>query len=371
MTSLRPVLVLLVAAVALSGGVGAIDAGVLDADVTGPAAATTADGVQYVWAEESPALQVQVAAPAFEEGEDYRHFDVHVTETRIEHVGPAHEALATESVVLRPLGDEQLTLELDREALSERGPATVFVGVYADTGALIDGRTVEVAVIRTTGDADDDGLRNGREIAGETDFLDPDTDDDDIQDGLEVTEFGTDPTRPDSDGEVADPIEVRHGTDPWAIDSDGDGLSDAREIEDLPTDPTRADTDGDGVPDGRELELGTDPTVPDTDGDGLTDGHELEIGTAPNASDTDGDGVPDDWELERYETDPTDPDSDGDGVTDGQEVGQPPATTGASGSLQQSIGGIGTALEGGLLAPFVAIAGTLAARRVLGWATYP
>ncbi|WP_268235746.1 hypothetical protein, partial [Enterococcus wangshanyuanii] len=84
-------------------------------------------------------------------------------------------------------------------------------------------------------------------------------------------------------------------------------------------DPLNPDTDGDGVPDGKELELGTDPLNPDTDGDGVPDGKELELDTDPLNPDTDGDGVPDGKELE-LGTDPLNPDTDGDGVPDGKEV---------------------------------------------------
>ncbi|MFB6110855.1 MAG: hypothetical protein ABEJ60_08310 [Halodesulfurarchaeum sp.] len=366
----RPVLVALLLVVGLSGGVAAVDTGVLDAAVTEPAAATTAGGSQYVWATEAPALRVHVAAPAFEGRREYRRYEVRVTESRDEDVDPTDEPLATAPLVLEALGDERVTLELDRTDLSERGPQSVFVGLYSG-GDLLEGRTLEVVVIHRTGDVDGDGLRNGREVAGGTDFLDPDTDDDDLRDGLEVTEFGTDPLRVDSDGAVTDPIEIRHGTDPWAIDTDGDGLSDRREIEEVPTDPTRADTDGEGLADGRELALGTDPTVTDTDGDGLGDEHELAIGTDPTRADTDGDGVPDNWELARFGTDPTDPASGGVTGTDGRPSDSPSGASAAGESVPASIGGMGGALEGGLLAPVVAIAGGLAARRVLDWATYP
>jgi hypothetical protein len=76
-------------------------------------------------------------------------------------------------------------------------------------------------------------------------------------------------------------------------DSDGDGLTDVREDE-LGTDPLKPDTDGDGLDDGTEVNVtGTDPLNPDTDGDGLTDGAEVAMGTNPRSADTDGDGVGD------------------------------------------------------------------------------
>ena len=42
------------------------------------------------------------------------------------------------------------------------------------------------------------------------------------------------------------------------------------------TDPLDSDTENDGLPDGKEDEIGTDPTSADTDGDGLPDGDEVE-----------------------------------------------------------------------------------------------
>jgi len=56
------------------------------------------------------------------------------------------------------------------------------------------------------------------------------------------------------------------GADEYAAlgegDSDGDGLSDALEINTYGTDPYRPDSDGDNIPDGTEVADGTDPTNP-------------------------------------------------------------------------------------------------------------
>jgi len=76
-------------------------------------------------------------------------------------------------------------------------------------------------------------------------------------------------------------------------DMDGDGLTNVHE-EDIGTDPTKPDTDGDGATDAEELiPTGQDPTngqptgmsdpnVDDSDNDGWTDGAERERGTDPN-----------------------------------------------------------------------------------------
>ncbi|AOW79417.1 calcium-binding protein [Halodesulfurarchaeum formicicum] len=369
----RAVVLLLALAIALSGGAGAVDAGVLETAVTGPAAATTVDGTQYVWAGEAPDVTTTVATPVFEDERDYRHYSVRVTETRDEHVGPGDEALASKSIVLREVDEQTLTLTLPDDALDKPGPDSVVVGFYDATGALIDSSEVTVTVLRKTSDRDGDGLQNSQEIGGPTDFRDPDTDDDGLEDGPEVTKFGTDPTRKDTDGDgIDDARELRVGSDPTEVDTDGDGLDDRREIEELPTDPALADTDGDGLDDRRELDLGTDPTEPDTDDDGLKDAQELELGTDPTDPDTDGDGLPDGWELERFGTDPLTADTDGDGVTDGQAAGHPPAASGESGDGQPAASNwsFPDSLESGWVVPVTGLVGAIAIRRVFEWATF-
>lgn len=65
------------------------------------------------------------------------------------------------------------------------------------------------------------------------------------------------------------------------LDSDGDGVSDEEEIR-LGTDPFKPDTDGDELLDGEEVYVyGTDPLNPDTDGDGYPDGLEVRSGYNP------------------------------------------------------------------------------------------
>ena len=74
------------------------------------------------------------------------------------------------------------------------------------------------------------------------------------------------------------------------LDSDNDGLSDAVETDtgvfvsadDTGTDPLRPDSDGDGLDDGDELALhGTNPLRADSDGDGVDDGAEVAANTDP------------------------------------------------------------------------------------------
>ncbi|MFN3850360.1 MAG: hypothetical protein ACK4NY_13075 [Spirosomataceae bacterium] len=190
-------------------------------------------------------------------------------------------------------------------------------------------------------DSDNDGLADGVEDAnkngkqdnpvignsttvgsGETDPSDPDSDGDLLTDGNEVTVRLTNPMDTDSDnGGTNDRQEITDGTNPRPGfgaddldgDSDGDGIGGRQEII-LGTDPQNADTDNDGINDG--LEVGTDgvynvgtdtnPLDRDTDDDGISDGDEKN-----------GTGV-----LTAYgATNPLNRDTDGDGIQDGTEAG--------------------------------------------------
>ena len=112
-------------------------------------------------------------------------------------------------------------------------------------------------------------------------------------------------------------------------DSDEDGIPDEYETNDgnyhsrtmTGTDPQKPDTDGDGLSDGVEvLTLGTDPNRVDTDGDGLDDGAEVNLhGTNPLLADTDGDLLSDPVEITATKTNPLVADSDGNGITDAVE----------------------------------------------------
>ncbi len=193
----------------------------------------------------------------------------------------------------------------------------------------------------------------------------PDDDDDGLPNWWEEKHFG-DPTGANADEDV-----------------DGDGLTNLEEFL-LGTDPNKPDTDGDGLLDGDnivvtssdarytafaaagyhftddgpertfygEAHFGTDPLDPDTDGDGLVDGDNITVtsddpryseweergiffreegdtrtflgeiahGTDPLDPDTDNDGIPDGMEVAIYGTNPLDPDTDGDGVGDWYEI---------------------------------------------------
>ena len=152
-------------------------------------------------------------------------------------------------------------------------------------------KTITATFSPDTGDADDDGLTNHQEIV----------------------EYGTDPTKKDTDGDGAkdgvdgkplDPTETldtdRDGIgDNADLDDDADGLSDVEELTTHGTNPKRADSDGDGLSDPSELQTHlTNPNVADTDDDGLSDGAEfLTYHTNPKVGDTDGDGFLDGYEV--------------------------------------------------------------------------
>ncbi|HPR42364.1 MAG TPA: hypothetical protein PK718_07465 [Candidatus Methanofastidiosa archaeon] len=145
-----------------------------------------------------------------------------------------------------------------------------------------------------------------------------DSDGDGLGDYIEDS-IGTDKWMPDSDGDgLGDYEEIYdHFTDPLDRDTDNDGIDDGSEVQ-YGTDPTKKesqslpmdnpfydindDTDWDGISDIRELSLGTNILLQDTDRDGLTDKEELDLGTDPLSRDTDSDGSDDLKDL--YPLDP-------------------------------------------------------------------
>jgi hypothetical protein len=120
-------------------------------------------------------------------------------------------------------------------------------------------------------DTDGDGI---------PDFDDPDDDNDGLPDTVETNtgiyidanDTGTDPLRPDTDGDgLTDWEEVHlYGTNPVKADTDGDGLNDRIEIEVYFCDPTLKDTDGDGFDDLFEVNTGFDPSLNTSTPDALS-----------------------------------------------------------------------------------------------------
>jgi Bacterial TSP3 repeat len=106
----------------------------------------------------------------------------------------------------------------------------------------------------------------------------------------------------------------RYWADRGVTDTDKDGLSDEFERDVLGTDPNKPDTDGDKLNDLRELDFGANPLLRDSDGDKMDDYREVIVGTNPQNRDTDGDGIDD--HTETRQGNPKPPDADGDGTPD-------------------------------------------------------
>jgi hypothetical protein len=140
-----------------------------------------------------------------------------------------------------------------------------------------------------------------------------DTDDDGLTNYQEIVDYGTDPTKQDTDGDGAkDAVDGRPLDPTEKLDTDADGIGDNADTDD----------DGDGLSDEDEINIhGTNPKRPDSDGDGLSDPDELQTHqTDPNLADTDGDGLSDGAEFLTHHTNPKIGDTDGDGFLDGYEV---------------------------------------------------
>jgi hypothetical protein len=159
----------------------------------------------------------------------------------------------------------------------------------------------------TSGDFDNDGLSDRREIEEGTDIANSDTDSDGLTDGQEVFITLTNPGLADSDND---------GIDDGAIDSDGDGLSNSIELNQTGTDINAAnndrndDFDNDGLSNFIEItQTLTNPSLEDTDSNGIMDGDE----------DFDQDGLTNLQELNDTLTSLTNSDTNGNDTSDGDE----------------------------------------------------
>lgn len=206
-------------------------------------------------------------------------------------------------------------------------------------------------------DSDGDGLMDDEECALGTDARQADTDADGVSDfdeivGYAITDRQGNPIAQvlvylgtiDLDGVPAAPHPARMPADPACADPDRLG--------DLPyaTDPTNPDTDGDLIADGAEAVRGFNPNDPsdganllDTDEDGIPDAKEtagfdiavngvtVHVRSDFRKFDTDGDHLPDALEW-MYGSDPSKADTDGDGISDLNEFAGPETCTGESGT---------------------------------------
>ncbi|MFC7079155.1 hypothetical protein [Halorussus caseinilyticus] len=233
----------------------------------------------------------------------------------------AEESNASVEVVVSVGSETRTVLELsgedgerttDYEYIDEtfENPSGQYVSVWVRKENLA-GASPAFANIELKRDSDGDGLTNGLERLGvktgtgrvSTDPYDADTDGDGITDGAEVADYipryvdggyfdlESNPTKVDSDGDGLDDFEETYEERlvRYAGSSDdskrflaalhsGDDPGDYLTSQTVTTDAMRRDTDGDGIPDGKELELGTNPDGSDTDGDGVPDSEELDWG---------------------------------------------------------------------------------------------
>lgn len=174
---------------------------------------------------------------------------------------------------------------LDQALNPSATPPASVGGTTQNNASATSGTPASPAAVSTK-DTDGDGLTDVREAALGTNPNLRDTDGDGVDDGDEVDVYHTNPlvydppaapatpppTRPtattsapanatvdsDKDG-LSDVEELRRGTDPQKPDTDGDGLTDGDEVYKYKTDPLNADTDGDGYPDGTEVQKGYNP----------------------------------------------------------------------------------------------------------------
>jgi uncharacterized repeat protein (TIGR01451 family) len=242
-----------------------------------------------------------------------------------------------------------------------------------DGDGISDGGEETLGTDPKDADTDDDGTRDGAELAPDQDSdrdgvinaLDADSDNDGLFDGTEQgfncdgpgvdkskkrcrpdADRGattTNPTQADTDrGSVNDGSEdsnlngavdsgetdptLGHERDDVKADRDNDGLSDRLEMT-LKSDPDDADTDDDGTPDGAEANPSEDTDLDgrinvldvDSDNDALYDGTEVGRGCADAATDTSLKHCRPDGDQGKTKTSPLLFDTDKGGVSDGSE----------------------------------------------------
>jgi alpha-galactosidase len=181
---------------------------------------------------------------------------------------------------------------------------------FPDSYELLHTNPPSATALNRGDDRDQDNLTNWSEYANGTNPSDPDGDNDGLLDGNNVTVVGADPRHAawaaagirftDQGEDRSFRSELAIGTDPLKPDTDGDGLSDSVETNtgtwagtaNSGTHPLKADTDADGLKDGVETQTGTYLSATQT-------------GTHPLLADTDGDGAGDWYEVAASFTNPT------------------------------------------------------------------
>lgn len=207
----------------------------------------------------------------------------------------------------------------------------LLVGGPAAAGFVLAGQrfapptpTHPAGAIHDAVDTDRDGLSDLDELAiWGTDPERPDTDGDAMPDGWEAVRAGAPGRCPEPRAHDAArdcvgkgiPLALDHllGTDPRLHDSDEDGIRDEIEAS-LRMDPLRADAEndpfGDGLTNARRAMVGARADRIDTACSGVTDARKLSLELDPRVPSTHGNGVPDGYAL-AFGLDPLDPELGG------------------------------------------------------------
>lgn len=270
--------------------------------IGGAAVVDRQNGTTYLWPADAFEVAVGATAGPYAEG-NRACLTIHRNDTdqhtRCQPLARADSESAT-------TGELGTVFRFDRWPTNATGRVHVDVSLRPTNASWRGETRSSVVVVRPSGDIDDDGLTNSREMELGTNLTDTDTDRDGLPDGAEVKEYDSDPRSADTDNDgLRDGVEIQRGTDPNRSDTDDDGVPDPEELN-KGLDPLDPDSDNDGLDDGEELARGTDPLKADSDGDGIRDGREVYLGTDPMQSDSDGDMLGDALEL-RAGTGPTNP----------------------------------------------------------------
>jgi len=177
--------------------------------VSGPGVVNATQPGTYLWKSEPYSLNV-----SFDTG-TVRNYDVCVT------VNGSENVTNRQSCMIRTVPkNETITLGFDRgewpkNATGEQRITVTLRDHFAPAKPVLARETVHATVISKTGDLDNDGLTNQRELQHHTNFTRADTDGDGLNDGVEVDTYHTNPRKADTNGDfLPDGFEILVGIDP-------------------------------------------------------------------------------------------------------------------------------------------------------------